>query len=291
MEPTLNPESGFLRLRLDFAYDGTQYYGWARQPGHRTIQSEIEGALGSIFNFTPNVVTAGRTDAGVHATGAVAHVDVPDREFDVDNLAYRINRILDEDIRIRKVSRANPYFHARYSASARHYQYKLADASRELSPLERLDIAPWYRHLDLEILNQASALLLGEHDFAAFCKFRKNATTFRNLTRFDWVRREDGILIGSISADAFCYNMVRNLVGGVASVAEGRFDTQWILSVLEGKIRVAELNVFPSRGLTLVGVDYPPDDQLASQAAKVMSTRTFTSESAVNDESGDSDEQ
>lgn len=278
MEPTLRPESGFRRLRIDFSYDGTNFSGWARQPGLRTIQGELESAIARLFNYEVQIVTAGRTDAGVHASAAVGHVDVPDRELDIENLAYRINRIVDEDIRVIKISEAHPDFHARFSATARHYEYKLADASKNLTPLERFDVADWFKHVDLKLLNEASSLLLGEHDFAAFCKYRENSTTIRRVTRFDWVRREDGILIASISADAFCYNMVRNLVGGVVSVGEGRFDTQWILSVLRGKTRVSDLMVFPARGLTLVGVDYPPDDQLASQAAKVMSMRTLNTE-------------
>jgi len=257
-EPILYPESGFLRLRIDLAYDGTNYSGWAKQPNRRTIQEEIETALAKITQSAIETIVAGRTDAGVHASGQVIHVDVPENT-DIHELTFKLNRMLEEDIRILKTAVAPPAFHARFSATQRSYVYKILDANQVVSPLHRFDVAPWYRALDVEVLNAASTLLLGGHDFAAFCKFREGAETIRNLVRFNWIRDDEGYLIADIAADAFCYSMVRNLVGAVVCVAEGRFSTQWISAMLENKERVPDSLVFVARGLTLRHVDYPTD--------------------------------
>jgi tRNA pseudouridine38-40 synthase len=255
-EPTLYPESGFLRIRIDLAYDGTHYSGWAKQPDQRTIQEEIETALAKITQSPIETVVAGRTDAGVHASGQVIHFDVPENS-EINELLFKLNRMLDEDIRILKVTVMDSGFHARFSATARTYMYKILDGNQVVSPLHRLDVAPWYRKLDVEILNSASALLLGNHDFAAFCKFREGATTVRNLHRFHWLRDDEGYLIADISANAFCYSMVRNLVGAVVCVAEGRNSPDWISAMLANKERVPDSLVFVARGLTLRHVEYP----------------------------------
>ena len=254
--PTLYPESGFLRLRIDLAYDGTNYSGWAKQPDRRTIQEEIEKALATITRCPVATIVAGRTDAGVHASGQVIHVDVPETT-DTTGVLFRLNQLLDEDIRILKVISLDTAFNARFSAISRSYTYKILDANQVLSPLHRLDVAPWYRQLDVDILNTASALLIGQHDFAAFCKFSDGTTTVRNLLRFDWIRDRDGYLIAQIAADAFCYSMVRNLVGAVVCVAEGRYSLDWIAAMLANKERVPDSLVFEGRGLTLVHVQYP----------------------------------
>ena len=254
-EPTLYPESGFLRLRIDLAYDGTNYSGWAKQPDQRTIQEEIETALAKITRSPIETIVAGRTDAGVHASGQVIHVDLPENS-EIKELVFKLNRMLDEDIRILKVSVMDNAFHARLSATLRSYTYTILDANQVVSPLHRLDVAPWYRRLDVETLNSASALLIGRHDFAAFCKFREGATTVRNLIRFNWIRDAEGYLIADIAAEAFCYSMVRNLVGAVVCVAEGRKGLDWIAAMLFNKERVPDSLVFVARGLTLRHVDY-----------------------------------
>jgi tRNA pseudouridine38-40 synthase len=271
--PVLNPEGGFRRLKIEFQYDGTNFQGWAKQPDYRTVQGVLEELIEKLVRAKVDCVTAGRTDAGVHATGAVLHVDIPDQEIDIPNFAYKLNRILDEDIRITSVIEAPPGFHARYSAIARHYEYKIADGDRTLSPLERLYVADWYRSLNLEILQKASKSLEGKHDFAAFCKWRENATTLRTLHEFSWSRDSSGLLVAHLSADGFGYNMVRNLVGAAVCVGEGRYDFDWILGVLTGKARVSDSYVFPARGLTLVKVDYPDDNQLPEIAEEAWRTR------------------
>jgi tRNA pseudouridine38-40 synthase len=276
-EPALFPEGGFRRLRIDIAYDGTQFSGWAAQPDKRTIQDLVEEAIARIVRHDVDSVVAGRTDAGVHATGQVIHVDVADaafeRELTYKDLRYKLNRILDEDVRILSITDAPSGFHARFSALRRYYTYKILDDNQVITPAQRFDVAPWYRHLDEKVMNEASALLLGTHDYAAFCKFKEGGTTIRTLEKYQWVRTEEGVLVADVVADAFCYSMVRNLVGAIVCVADGRKPTSWISELLENKERVSDSLVFPARGLTLYQVDYPSDDQLLERARVTVARR------------------
>ena len=276
-EPTLFPESGFRRLRLDIAYDGTQFSGWGAQPDKRTIQDMVEESVARIVRHDVDSVVAGRTDAGVHATGQVVHIDVADSAFEKDltykDLRYKLNRILDEDVRILNITDAPRGFHARFSALRRYYTYKILDENQVITPAQRFDVAPWYRYLDEKIMNEASALMLGTHDYAAFCKFRVGGTTIRTLEKYNWVRTEDGLLVADVVADAFCYSMVRNLVGAIVCVADGRKTVSWISELLENKERVSDSLVFPARGLTLYRVDYPSDDQLIERAKITVARR------------------
>ena len=270
-EPTLYPESGFLRLRIDLAYDGTNFFGWGKQPDRRTVQEEVEKAIGTITQTRIESIVAGRTDAGVHATGQVIHVDVPE-SINLDEIAYKLNRILDEDIRIIQVSIAPEAFHARFSALRRSYIYKILDKNLPVPPINRFDIASWYRPLEVDSLNEASALVLGHHDFAAFCKFREGGTTIRTLEKFQWERHGD-LLVASVVADAFCYSMVRNLVGAAVCVADGRKESSWMGELLANKERVSDSLVFPARGLTLSSVEYPTNDQLLERAKVTIGKR------------------
>jgi len=271
-EPTLYPESGFRRLRLDLSYDGTNFSGWAVQPDRRTVQQVIEDAISTVAQAKAETIVAGRTDAGVHATGQVIHLDLPE-SLELSDLAYKLNRILDEDIRINQITIAPPAFHARFSALRRYYEYRILDENKVIPPLARFNTESWYRPLDVDVMNQASALLLGTHNYAAFCKFREGATTIRTLETFAWRRDRDGYLIGDVVADAFCYSMVRNLVGAIVCVADGRKDVSWITTLLEDKERVSDSLVFPARGLTLYQVDYPNDAELLERAAKTIARR------------------
>ena len=173
-EPTLYPESGFLRLRIDLAYDGTNYSGWAKQPDRRTVQEEFENALSTILQSPAETIVAGRTDAGVHATGQVIHVDVPEAT-NLNELTFKLNQMLDEDIRINNVVVAKGAFHARFSATRRYYTYKILDGNRALPPLNRFDITPWYRTLDVELLNCQC--------FALACVFAHQVTNRRVVRR------------------------------------------------------------------------------------------------------------
>ena len=271
-EPTLYPESGFRRLRIDLAYDGTNFSGWAIQPDRRTVQEVVETALSTVAQSPAQTFVAGRTDAGVHASGQVIHVDLPET-LELDDLAYKLNRILDEDVRINKIEIAPPAFHARFSALRRYYEYRILDENKVIQPLARLNTAPWYRPLDVDVMNRASALLLGTHNYAAFCKYREGATTIRTLETYKWRRDEEGCLVADVVADAFCYSMVRNLVGAIVCVADGRKDPEWISTLLEDKERVSDSLVFPARGLTLYKVDYPDAAELLERAKKTVARR------------------
>lgn len=271
-EPTLYPESGFRRLRLDLSYDGTNFSGWGRQPDRRTVQQTVEEAISTVAQHKAETIVAGRTDAGVHATGQVIHVDLPE-SLELTDLAYKLNRILDEDIRINNIEIAPAAFHARFSALRRYYEYRILDENKVIPPLARFNTESWYRPLDVDVMNNASALLLGTHNYAAFCKFREGATTIRTLETFQWRRDREGYLVGDVVADAFCYSMVRNLVGAIVCVADGRKDASWITTLLEDKERVSDSLVFPGRGLTLYKVDYPDAAELLERAKKTVARR------------------
>lgn len=279
-QPTLNPESGFFRAKISLSYDGTNFFGWGKQSDRRTVQGEIETALKTLYRQDLETVVAGRTDAGVHASGQVIHVDLPigDFGFDFEDLCYRLNRILSEEIRIKSAERASKDFHARFGALRRHYIYKIQDGLGIIEPVKRLDITPWYRDLDIQKMNQAAATLIGEHDFFSFARFRENSTTIRTLERFDFHRDEQGLIISNIIADAFCYNMVRSLIGTMVYIGEGRFPITWAREILEKHERPSDSLVFPARGLTFIGVEYPQDSLLANRVNQVMGLRSASNE-------------
>ena len=275
-QPTLKPESGFFRARITLSYDGTGFFGWGRQADRRTVQGELESALKTLYRRQLDTVVAGRTDAGVHASGQVCHVDIPEGDFgfEISDLAYRLNRILTDEIRVKSAESVSDDFHARFGALRRHYIYKIKDGNGLIEPVQRLDIAPWYRDLDIDLMNQGANTLLGENDFFSFAKYRQNSTTIRDLQRFDFQRDAQGLIISHISADAFCYNMVRSLIGTMVYIGEGRFPITWAREILEKKERPSDSVVFPAKGLTFVGVDYPVESELAARANKVMALRS-----------------
>jgi tRNA pseudouridine38-40 synthase len=241
------------------------------------MQNLVEEAISQITRSQVQTIVAGRTDAGVHATGQVIHVDLPDSlfsdGFSYPDFRYKLNRILDEDLRVMNISDAPSGFHARFSALRRVYTYKILDNNEVIAPLARYDVAPWYRPLDVDLMNKASALVLGHHDFAAFCKFKEGGTTIRTLEKYEWHRDQTGLLVAEVVADAFCYSMVRNLVGAVICVADGRKDPSWIQELLANKERVSDSFVFPARGLSLTRVDYPSDQELLDRAKVTIGKR------------------
>ncbi|MBS9371169.1 tRNA pseudouridine(38-40) synthase TruA [Rhodococcus sp. B50] len=262
------------RLRLDIAYDGTDFSGWARQPGRRTVCGEIEEKLSAIVRAPVLLTVAGRTDAGVHASGQVAHVDVPTAALPDDPSRWirRLARFLPRDVRVTGISVAPEHFDARFSAIRRHYEYRLTTAVYGAEPLRARDTVSWPKAVDLEAMRRASHSLLGLHDFAAFCKRREGATTVRELQRYDWTREGD-ILTAYVSADAFCWSMVRSLVGAALAVGEGRRSVDWITALLEERERAASVAVAPAHGLSLVRVDYPADEELAARNAATREMR------------------
>ena len=271
-KPTLEVKSGFSRLRVDLTYEGTNFSGWAKQPNERTVQEEVEKALSMITQTKVATIVAGRTDAGVHAKHQVIHTDLP-AQTDINNLAFRLNQILDADIRVLTAQWAPVNFHARFTAISRTYQYKIIDAGKVTAPLDRHDSTEWFRPLDIELMNSGSKLLLGVHDFFAFCKFREGGSTIKNLLKFNWYRDEKDVVICEISADSFRYNMVRNLVGAAVCVGEGRFKPEWMFDTLKNKERIPDSYVFPAKGLTLISVQYPPVEQYLSNYENYLATQ------------------
>ncbi|WP_373862319.1 tRNA pseudouridine(38-40) synthase TruA [Nocardia acidivorans] len=271
------PEPISVRVRLDISYDGTDFTGWARQPGLRTVQGVLEEALSKVRREPIVLTVAGRTDAGVHAEGQVAHFDTHG-EVDGPRLVHRLARFLPKDVRVKDVRLAPPEFDARFSAIRRHYAYRLTTAAYGAEPLRSRYIVPCRPGADLEAMAAASRKLLGLHDFAAFCRRREGATTIRELQRFDW-EREGDLLTAYVSADAFCWSMVRSLVGAVLSVGEGRRTPEWVAGLLNERERASAVTVAPAHGLSLVAVDYPADSDLAARNAATREIRTVSDSS------------
>ena len=267
-----------VRLRLDLGYDGTAFSGWAMQPRKRTVEDELSVALTLILRASRPVrlIVAGRTDAGVHARGAVAHVDVDPAAFALlpgradrtpaQAALSRLNGLLPHDIVVHDVSLAPPGFHARFSAIQRRYLYRICDHPPLLDPLRRHDTVVNRRVLDVGAMHEASQRLLGLADFAAFCQRREGATTIRTLLDFSWARAGDGTVCATVVADAFCRSMVRALVGAVIPVGDGRRAVEWPAQVLLAGRRHPAVVVMPGHGLSLEEVVYPPDVDLGSRA-------------------------
>src|SRR5579875_1644991 len=215
-----------VRLRLDLAYDGSGFSGWAAQPGRRTVQAVVEEALGRVLRVPapPRLTVAGRTDAGVHARGQVAHADVPAQSWApvADTAVYRV-----------------------------------CDEPAAADPVRRNETLWHPRRLDLALMNAAARACLGNHDFAAFCRRREGATTVRTLLRLDWARDGDGVAVAVVEANAFCHNMVRALVGALLAVGDGRRPPEWPGQVLAAGIRDPGVHVAPPHGLCLEDVRYP----------------------------------
>lgn len=270
-------EQDTVRLRLDIAYDGAGMSGWARQPGRRTVQGLVEDALGTVLRVPPPALTcAGRTDAGVHARGQVCHVDVPagavtrlvafrTEEDPYAVLRRRLAGVLPAAVRVAGVRMAPPGFDARFSALQRRYVYRVCDDPAALDPLARAYVLAWRRPVVAETMQAAGERLVGEHDFAAYCRRQEGASTVRHLRRLTWDR--DGALVeATVVADAFCHSMVRALVGACLAVGEGRLDPSVPAEVLAARRRDSRIPVVAAHGLTLEQVIYPPDEQLAARA-------------------------
>jgi tRNA pseudouridine38-40 synthase len=272
-EPAAPPgDGGLVRVRLAIAYDGGRFSGWAAQPGRRTVQGVLEEALTRLLRVPVALTVAGRTDAGVHATGQVAHTDLP-ATADGPELMRRLARLLPPDVRVRSVQPAPAGFDARFSALWRRYAYRVADDPVAADPLRRYDTLTWARRLDRDAMQAAADRLLGEHDFAAFCRRREGASTVRTLQQLDWARDATGVLTATVRADAFCHSMVRSLVGALHAVGEGRRPPDWPAAQLARTDRSGEVTVAPAHGLTLLEVGYPPDGELSARAAATRRRR------------------
>jgi len=266
---------GLVRVRLELSYDGTDFAGWAVQPGLRTVQGVLQDALGTVLRRPVAVTVAGRTDAGVHASGQVAHLDVPEPIWATEGgrLAHRLNRILAADVRVRAARAVPAEFDARFGALWRRYEYLICDGVPD--PRLRRHVLSWPRRLDEVAMAAAATELLGLHDFAAYCKPRDTGTTIRTLQALDVVRRGE-LITCTVRADAFCHSMVRSLVGALIAVGEGRKQPSWPAAQLPRAARAAA-SVAPAHGLTLVEVRYPADDELGARTAQTRATRSVRS--------------
>lgn len=283
------------RLRLDVAYDGSGFSGWARQPGLRTVQGTLEDALATLFHRTPpapTLIVAGRTDAGVHAADQVVHLELTREQLNSLRdvrvagaaaadagaaVAYRLNGILgaSTDVVVKRGALAAPGFDARFSAVWRRYEYRVSDRIETRDPAQRHRTVWWPGPLDAEAMHAAAQSLLGLHDFAAYCKPREGATTIRTLQRFAWRRDDSGVLVAELQADAFCHSMVRALVGGCVAVGEGKLQASDLALILDVGARTSAFKVMPAKGLTLTEVGYPADEELAARADATRARRVL----------------
>jgi tRNA pseudouridine38-40 synthase len=283
------PGEGLVRVRLDLAYEGTEFSGWARQPGRRTVQGELESAIPTVLRMrgdggagpaSVELTVAGRTDSGVHARGQVAHVDLPVEVFEAcgeERLLRRLAGRLPWDVRVFRVSRAPVGFDARFSAVWRRYAYRVCDQEPGVDPLMRRHVLWHDRPLDVDRMNAAADALRGEHDFAAYCKRREGATTIRELLDLRWEREAStGFAVAAVRADAFCHNMVRALVGAMLAVGGGQRPVSFPGEVLAAGERDSRVHVVRPHGLTLEEVGYPADSSLALRAAEARRVRTLS---------------
>ena len=278
-----------VRLRLDISYDGTDFSGWAIQPDRRTVAGLLTQALTVLLRHPVQLVAAGRTDAGVHALGQVAHVDVevgalralaprnPAADDDGaarTGLLRRLAGVLPPDVRVRSVSLAPNGFDARFSALRRHYRYRVGTSVWGVEPRDRGFVLARRRQLDTDAMARAGAALVGLHDFAAFCRPRQGASTTRELQDLTVARSGDGGEVRiDVVADAFCHSMVRALVGSLLAVGEGREPVERPAAILAAGQRTSAIHVAPAHGLTLLAVDYPPDAELAGRAELTRARR------------------
>ena len=259
------------RIRLDVAYDGREFAGWARQRELRTVQGVLEQMIANLVGAEVEITCAGRTDAGVHARGQVAHIDVSNWPADLDT--WRINRALPDDIRVLAIRVVPNEFDARFSALWRRYTYRVSDSPIGPAPLDRGQVLQWGKALDLELMNSASGLLIGEHDFTAYCKMREGASAVRELLELNSERVGSDIVI-TVTADAFCHSMVRSLIGALLPVGDGRKPVTWPFEMLTSGIRGA--TVMPPFPLVLEEVGYPPDGQLLDRQMQTKQRRTLS---------------
>lgn len=275
---------GFLRYRIDLAYEGTDFAGWAKQPGLRTVQSELLRSLQLIFGESADdfsMRVAGRTDAGVHAESQVVHIDLLPEQLKrlgrSGNTVARLNSLLPRDIRVMGFSLAPAGFDARFSASFRRYRYRIADSVSGWNPLYgRTQL--WVNfELDIERMRQAGEHFVGLHDFAAFSKPRAKATAIRELKVLKVSRNSKfgNVVEVELLADAFAHNMVRSIVGALIKVGAGRAEAKDVARALKSRSRGHGFKVVGPEGLSLIEVGYPAKKDLAKQAEIARNMRTL----------------
>jgi tRNA pseudouridine38-40 synthase len=269
------------RLRLDLAYDGTDFHGWASQVDLRTVQNVLEDALQQVVSAPHSdkriqTVCAGRTDTGVHAAQQVVQFDISNDEYanlvrhanltPEEALLRRLRGVLPDDINVYSATTVTNDFHARFSALSRTYMYKIIDDQRFMHPIFRLDTFFARHKLDLHAIQEAAKPLLGEHDFSAFARVRADQSPVRTLFKFDWAKKpldfapfsddEPYYIEVTVQANAFLHNMVRSLVAALLFVGEHRMPAEWLHEKLLSGQREGKTGPVDARGLTLVGVEY-----------------------------------
>jgi tRNA pseudouridine38-40 synthase len=282
--PSDGAEAAQVRWRLDISYDGTNFSGWAAQTGRRTVQGELETWLARVLRLEerPRLVCAGRTDAGVHARGQVAHLDLDSAMISDGDAALtrRLNGVLGGDCVVRRISIAPSGFDARFGAIWRRYVYRISDRSVPPDPLYRHQVAQVQAEVDLARWNDEAGALLGLRDFGAFCRGREGASTIRTLFELTARRIASGpmadVIECTVRADAFCHSMVRSLVGALVAIGTGRRDHEWLAGVTERGIRDSTIMVMPAHGLTLEEVGYPADHELATRALEARAIRQLS---------------
>jgi len=234
------------------------------------VQAAVEEALARLLRLPepPGLTVAGRTDAGVHARGQVAHVDVPFEGWTAaaEAAPRRLAGLLPPAVRVRRIGPAPDGFDARFSPLWRRYSYRVCDDPAAADPLRRHDTLWHSRPLNLDLMNEAARRCLGEHDFAAFCRRKENGTTVRELLTLAWARPETGVAVATVTADAFCHNMVRALAGASLAVGDGSRPPSWLAEVLAARVRDPAVRVAPPHALCLEEVRYPPPADLAVRA-------------------------
>lgn len=273
------------RIRIDLAYDGTNYHGWATQPGLPTVQEAVETGLATIFRQPVEVTVAGRTDAGVHAARQVIHFDIPvDRWLSLsgntldrppeDAMVSKLNGVLASEegaIRILNARVAPPGFDARFSPISRSYRYRII--ADHPDPLTRHFTYHHRKPLDAGTMAAEVSGLEGLYDFGSFCKPRPGATTIRTLKRFT-VQATNDVIVVRLTADAFCHHMVRALVGALIQVGDGSREPGWLRRRLAEPVRDSNMVIAPAHGLILEAVTYPEDDEVAARATQTRAKRT-----------------
>lgn len=262
------------RLRLDLEYEGTRYHGWQVQPNALTVQESVERALRAVLNEPCRVVGAGRTDAGVHALGQVAHFETT-RAIPASALLRALNSLLPVDIAVREVLEVSETFHARKSAVRKRYAYWIWNDPRKPALWERFC---WHvpALLDLAAMQDAAVHLAGRHDFSSFrasgCESRDNPVREIGLLRVE--AAESPFVRIAVEADSFLRHMVRNMVGTLVEVGLGRIRADEVLRILEARDRRKAGRTAPGRGLFLEWVCYDPSMQpLADRSGEVLFRR------------------
>lgn len=242
-----------MRYFVWFSYDGTAYHGWQIQPNGNSVQEELQRALSTLLREEISVTGAGRTDAGVHARQMVAHFDFSEA-IDLEQLAYKLNRILPCDIAVDRVELVDDDMHARFSATSRTYHYYI---HTKKDPFSRPYSTELHYELDFDKMNEAGRILMTYDDFGAFCKSHSDVkTTLCRVTNAEWVQTSETSWYFEITANRFLRNMVRAVVGTLIDVGRGRLTLDDFRKVIEGKRRTAAGESMPANALFLENIRY-----------------------------------